>query len=152
MFALLWRHIYTVRCPFAMPSVISNLTSVRDNRVVHCFSSTHHMAAAVGRRRVCIQVYDPHQYLVYSTRRKRDRTTVMIVLHTMLMFAICTGHVGIILEYMFSLFLQQNVAVNSGTIPTQDSRFFAFLILLFLNVSTNLSNIFCTVNCNAHVL
>ncbi|KAI0825787.1 hypothetical protein BC629DRAFT_1586657 [Irpex lacteus] len=67
------------------------------------------------------------------TRRKRDGTTVMIVLHTMLMFAICTGHVGIILEYMFSIFLQQNVAVDSGIIPTLDDRFLAFLILLFLN-------------------
>ncbi len=75
----------------------------------------------------------------------------MIVLHTMLMFVICTGHVGIILEYMFSIFLQQNVAVNNGNIPTRDDRFFAFLILLFLNVSVNLANILCNMDHNAYV-
>ena len=57
------------------------------------------------------------------------------MLHTVLMFALCTGHVGVILEYILTIFLYHDAATKGDVIPSMDGRYLAFMILLFLNVS-----------------
>ena len=80
-------------------------------------------------------IFTAHLQFARSTRRKMDLTTIMLIVHTIVMFGICTGHVCVILEYILTIFLYHNAATEGDVINGHDGRFVAFLVMLFLNVS-----------------
>lgn len=80
-----------------------------------------------------------------------DLTTIMLVLHTIVMFGICTGHVCVILEYILTIFLYHNAATEGDVINGHDGRFVAFLVMLFLNVRT-LDGMPCSLLTSFHIV
>ncbi|KAI0083938.1 hypothetical protein BDY19DRAFT_604548 [Irpex rosettiformis] len=67
------------------------------------------------------------------TRRIRDKTTIMLMIHTFVMFAISTTHVVVILDYNFTIFLYHNASTEGDVVPSSDGRFLAFVLMLLLN-------------------
>ena len=59
----------------------------------------------------------------------------MLMIHTSVMFAISTGHVMVILQYIFNIFLYHDAAVEGDVIPSSGGSFVAFILLLLFNVS-----------------
>ena len=73
--------------------------------------------------------------MIHSTRRARNTTTIMLIIHTFVMFGVSTGHVGVILEYIIDIFLYHDAVGGGDEIPSNGGSFTAFIILLLLNVS-----------------